>query len=405
MKRARMLRRTASRRRSLSWALGLAAVGVACGTAPGSGQVTPVSGDARAAAALHTDERRSESRALTYLQEDYERIFPERVRLARYGEVRFAARDLGDAGGAGDRSDVIEMGEAPALVVVDQVRDRVRVIAQQDHYRLLLWIDADDLYTVLTEPVSLTPDSPGGSVAAGGAIRLHPGLPLEVDGERRNMAHIRHRDACVSLSGLVPRSAIGRQFVPIDTAEVTATALVSAGTAVLDHPGGRQVARFLADCDVVDTGPARDDHRPILYATRWLHLRGWVAGTAGKPGASVSSSPWGYGVGHLGLLLGPRSRFRLTEGTCLHARRGGPAVGIVTEDFDAPRSPAVNGWWPVPIETGWGDLTVWVAEEAPAAKPPEPKPDPEGDAESDAEGSGDDDDSGNSPDPPLRRCK
>jgi len=23
----------------------------------------------------------------------------------------------------------------------------------------------------------------------------------------------------------------------------------------------------------------------------------------------------------------------------------------------------VNGWWQVPLETGWGDLDVWVAED------------------------------------------
>jgi hypothetical protein len=308
----------------------------------------------------------SPSRALSYLQDDYERIFPERVRLARYGEVRYAARDRRDAAGEGDRSDRIDMDEAPAFVVVDQVRDRVRVIAPQDHYRLLLWIDVRDLYTVVTEQVLLAPDRTGAKAGQAGAIRLHPGLPVEIGAEQSGMAHVRHRDECVSFSGLVARAALGTQFVPTEVAALQASGVVGAGSPVQDRPGGREVARFLADCEVADSGPERDGHRPILYATEWFELRGWVAagGARAASGASGGGS-WGYGLGHLGL-WGARSRLRLSEGTCLHARRGGPAIGVVTEDTDAPLSPPVDGWWQLPLETGWGDLAVWVAEDSAA---------------------------------------
>ncbi|HKE20387.1 MAG TPA: hypothetical protein VKB80_36180 [Kofleriaceae bacterium] len=318
-------------------------------------------------AAARGDERALRPLALTYLQDDYERIFPERVRLAHYGKVRYAARELGDAAGDGERSDAIDMGEAPSLVVVDQVRSRVRVIAPQDHYRLLLWVDDEDLYTVVTALAALAPDGAGRAAAPASAdhaaIRLHPGMAVAVDGETGGMAHVRHRDDCVSFSGLMPRAALGTQFEPIETTERHPDGAVAAGTAVYDRPGGRQVARFLADCEVEWAGPESDGHRPIRYASEWFELRGWIATAGGKTGAASSSSgSWSYGLGHLGL-WGSRSRMRLPEGTCLFARRGGPAVGVITEDTDAPLSPPVHGWWPVPLETGWGDLTVWVAQD------------------------------------------
>ncbi len=357
-------------------------------------------------------------RIMSYLQDDYERIFPERVRLVHYGAVRYSALDVGDAGGDGERSDAIDMGDAMTMVVVDRVRDRLRVIAPQDHYRLLLWVDERDLYTVVTEVAPLSPDTQGPPVkpaAFGGAgIRLHPGLAVQVDGESRGMTHIRHRDDCISFSGLIPRTALGNQFVPIETGEHQVDGAVAAGTAVLDRPGGRQVARFLSECDVVATGPERDGFRPILYASEWFEVRGWVATASGKASSgNGNGSSWGYGYGHLGL-WGSRSRFHLPEGTCLFARRGGPAIGMVTDEADAPLAAPVNGWWQLPLETVWGDLTVWVAQDR--SRPPEekrvaearPRPplraydvDPDAAEADDAERAADDE----AKLPELRRCR
>jgi hypothetical protein len=366
MVRARRWNRAATR-----VVLGLGLVALAGGLGACRGEARASAGPGAAArgreAAARGDERALRPRALAYLQDDYERIFPERVRLAHYGVARYGARDGGDAAGDGERSDAIDMGEAPSLVVVDQVPGRVRVISPQDHYRLLLWLDMDDLYTVMTERAALAPDGAGRAGAPTGAdhaaIRLNPGMAVQVDGESRGMAHVRHRDDCVSFSGLVSRAALGTEFEPIETIERHTDSAVAAGTAVYDRPGGRLVARFLADCEVVTTGRENDGHRPILYASEWFELRGWIAAASGKAGAASSASgAWSYGIGHLGL-WGARSRMRLPERTCLFARRGGPAVGVITEDTDAPMSPPVHAWWAVPLETGWGDLTVWVAQD------------------------------------------
>ena len=382
MVRARKLERAATRSGWLLYldvgtvpalALGLVSA-IGCGTAARDAG-GPAGSTRPGRPAAEADASAPRPRIMSFLQDDYERIFPERVRLAHYGPVRYAALDAGDAGGDGERSDAIDMGDAMTMVVVDKVRDRLRLIAPQDHYRLLLWVDERDLYTVVTEVTPLSPDiqgAPGKPAASAAGIRLHPGLAVQVDGESRGMAHIRHRDDCVSFSGLVPRTALGNQFVPIETGERNVDGAVAAGTAVHDRPGGRQVARFVAECDVAATGPERDGFRPVLYASEWFELRGWVPAASGKAtSGNASGSSWGYGYGHLGL-WGSRSRFHLPEGTCLFARRGGPAIGMVTDEADAPLSAPVNGWWQLPLETVWGDLTVWVAQDR--SRPPEEKP-------------------------------
>lgn len=352
-----------------AWLAMSAAVGAGCG---GPDAPRPRAGLIRAPRAAAPEEAAaSRARTASTLQDDYERLYPERVRLARYGEARFGAGDRDDAAGDQAGSDRLDMIDAPAFVVVDRVGSRVRVIAPQDHVRLLLWLDADDLYRVITEEVALAASPDGARPGPGaGGVRLHPGSPVDVDGERGAMLHVRVHDRCVAASGWVPRSAVGSLYVPLEVESRPSTGTAPAGTAVHDRPGGRLVASFTANCEVTETGPERGGLRPLRYATDSLEVRGWMS-TAPSSAASAPSggqSVWGYGLGGLGL-WGARARLRLAEGTCLYARRGGPAIGLVTEDTDAPESPPSGGWWQVPLETSWGDLDVWVAAapEPPAA--------------------------------------
>jgi hypothetical protein len=386
------------------WLVGAAVAGCGRGAAPGP---RPLAGQAPRASAPETASL-GRARTASTLQDDYERLYPERVRLARYGEARFAAADRDDAAGDRSRSDRLDMVDAPSFVVVDRVGSRVRVIAPQDHVRLLLWLDADDLYRVISEEVALSPSSDAARPAPGaGGVRLHPGSPVEVGGERGAMLRVLVRDRCVTASGWVPRSAVGSLYVPLEVEGRPATGMAPAGTAIHDRPGGHVLATFTADCEVTETGPESGGQKPIRYATESIEVRGWMSttqGTATGP-ASGGQSVWGYGLSGLGL-WGARSRLRLAEGTCLYARRGGPAIGLVTEDMDAPESPPVDGWWQVPLETSWGDLDVWVAAE--------PQPDSAADARPVAppaptDDEGDDDElgalGGEPTRPALRRCR
>jgi hypothetical protein len=262
------------------------------------------------------------------------------------------------------------MVDAPSFVVIDRVGARVRVIAPQDHVRLLLWLEGDDLYRVIAEDVALAASTEAVRPGPGaGGVRLHPGSPVDVDGERGAMLHVLVHDRCVAASGWVPRTAVGSLYVPLEVESQPSTGTAPAGTAVHDRPGGHLLATFTADCEVVETGPERGAQKPIRYATESIEVRGWMStvptSASGTP--SGGQSGWSYGLSGLGL-WGARSRLRLGEGTCLYARRGGAAIGLVTEDMDAPDSAPVDGWWQVPLETSWGDLDVWVAAEPESAE-------------------------------------
>ena len=99
--------RTWVRAVAAAW-LALGAVVGGCGGGAASG---PVAAPARGRR-LSAPEEAAVSRARTAstLQDDYERIYPERVRLARYGEARFAAGDRDDAAGDRTRSDRVRHG-------------------------------------------------------------------------------------------------------------------------------------------------------------------------------------------------------------------------------------------------------------------------------------------------------
>ena len=302
------------------------------------------------------------------------------------------------------------MVDAPAFVVVDQVGARVRLIAPQDHVRLLVWVDGDDLYRVITEGVGLVTSSEAARQAPGaGGVRLHPGSPVDVDGERGAMTHVLLHDRCVVASGWVPRASVGSLYVPLEVDRQPATDTAPIGTAIYDRPGGHLVATFTAECEVTETGPERGGLKPIRYATDSIEVRGWMltSPTAAGGAPSGGQSAWAYGLSGLGL-WGARSRLRLGEGTCLYARRGGPAIGIVTEDMDASESPPVDGWWQVPLETSWGDLDVWVASASERAGAATGDPGPTAPtADSDDE---DDDElgplgGGEPARPALRRCR
>ncbi|HEU5059594.1 MAG TPA: hypothetical protein VFU21_23845, partial [Kofleriaceae bacterium] len=91
---------------------------------------------------------------LAYLGDEFERVFPGRVRLARFGAVRLAAGDARPAIAApGAIGEAIDLAQSPSLVVVDSQGERLRVVVQEGDYRLLLWIEERDLNWVIGDTV------------------------------------------------------------------------------------------------------------------------------------------------------------------------------------------------------------------------------------------------------------
>ena len=296
---------------------------------------------------------------LSYLQDDYLRLYPTRVRLARYGAVRFgraSSKALG-RGHAGSRPD---QADQPVLVVVDESRRRVQVVAEDHRLRLLLWVDRDDLGRVVTGSVVLAGD-PSGGAGAHPAVRLDPGLPVEVVARQHGMAKIQHGDGCVRFAGWVPESLLGSEYEPALEPDVEGDWTVATGTPVYDRPGGWAVASFTGDCQVATDGADVEGMRPIHYTGRSFELRGFVAATASPPGSRLMAQLSGFGL--YGLMGG----FSLPEGTCLYARPGGEVVGRVLEDTWIDGARERDGGFLVLLPSSWGPLPAWVATENPPA--------------------------------------
>src|SRR5688572_3414876 len=142
---------------------------------------------------------------LSYLGDEFERVFPGRVRLARYGAVRLAAGDAAPAIAVhGEGGEAIDLAQSPSLVVVDSRGERLRVVVQEGDYRLLLWIDERDLNWVIVDAVDVAfePGEPAAAPPAPG-VRLRPGLPVVRGDQRGSLVFVSHEDSCLSVAGWV----------------------------------------------------------------------------------------------------------------------------------------------------------------------------------------------------------
>ena len=304
---------------------------------------------------------------LSYLGDEFERVFPGRVRLARFGAVRLAAGDREPAIAAHGEGDGIELGQSPSLVVVDSQRGRLRVVAQENDYRLLLWIEESDLNWVIAETSDLAFE-PGEAAALPPApgVRLRPGLPVLRGEQRGGLVFVSHEDQCMSVAGWVPGDRLSRRYTPVDETEVERDLSAGPGTALLERPGGREFARFTSECHVAYGGREEAGQKLVVYEGHGFEARGWISGSSVGGGGSAL---FGYGRGFGS--FGGGERVLIPAGSCLFASRGGAVVGVTTDDAEESGvQPAEAGWRTVTVATGWGDLALWVEEKGGAGAEP-----------------------------------
>lgn len=343
--------------------VGLVACG--CGASRPPGTAAPAQVAAPAEKVAVRAPRAAPVSPMSYLDDDFERLYPMRVRLARRGEVRYATGDPEPQVRASRHRHPLDATESPSLVVVDRVGERIRVVAAESGMRLLLWVESADLYSVATAQTALGLE-PGEGRAGDGVGRVHlgAGVPLRVQEEKGEVARVAIADGCVSAEGWMRRDRLGREFIPVDDAEhPERDRSVRGGTDVLDRPGGVAIARFHSDCDVLGGGGEVEGMTPILYAAAGVEVRGWVAN------AVAAKSGGGMGGMYGGLMGSFRSseRFHLTAGACFHASRGGEVIGVVTDDVEeSSAKDEGDGWWRVMVESEWGVLAVWVVEDGPS---------------------------------------
>ena len=334
------------------------ALGCGTGAAPG-GAARPAGGGASAAPA------RLAVSPLSYLGDEFERVFPARVRLARYGAVRLSATDPEPAVGGHGEGGAIDLAQSPSLVVVDSQGGRLRVVAAEGDYRLLLWIEESDLQWVIgeTTDVAFEPGEAAPAPPAPG-VRLRPGLPVLRGQQRGDLVFVSHEDSCMAVAGWVPAARVVRHYTPVDQPERERDLTAGPGTALHERPGGRELARFTAECPVASGGREEGGRKLVIYEGSGFEARGWISGSSAGGGGSAALFGYGRGFGGFGAA---GERALVPAGSCLHASRGGAVVGVAVEDSEESGiTSADDGWHSLSVATGWGDLTLWVEEDGAA---------------------------------------
>ena len=247
------------------------------------------------------------------------------------------------------------------LVVIEEGRQRLRVYPIADQVRLLVWVDRADLHPVIDEPVAVAMEASRPPVGASSGIWLQPGVPVAIEKQEGDRALVRHDDRrsfrpTLSFTGWVPRRAVGQVFERIpETAGEKPDAAIPDGCILLDQPGGREIARCLAELPVTLTGPERAGHFPVLHRGEHMLVRGWTT----RVDRTVPSGDV-YG----GLIGQPRAP-TIPTGTCLHADLDGALVGVTETDVGAITVGRSRGWWQWIVDSPWGKLPLWTVEDGP----------------------------------------
>jgi hypothetical protein len=341
----------------------LLALGCGTGAAPAEPPLPPVRATAAPAGKTAVS-------PLSYLGDEFERVFPERVRLARYGAVRLAAGDPQPAIAGPSEGEAIMLGQSPSLVVVDSVSGRLRVVVEEGEYRLLVWIEATDVNWVIGETTDLAfePGEPAAAPPAAG-VRVRPGLPVARRDQRGSLVFVSHEDTCLSVAGWVPVDRVVRAYTPVDEPELERELSVGPGTALYERPNGRELARFTSECRVAASGREEAGHTLVVYEGNGFEARGWIA--AASPTTGAMGALFGFGSGGFGGFGAGGERVLIPAGSCLYAARGGPVVGVATDDTEqGSAESAEGGWHAIAVATGWGELPLWVAEDGRAAAQP-----------------------------------
>lgn len=305
---------------------------------------------------------------VSYLDDEYEQIYPVRIKLRTLGDVGFRLPLSPRRSQAA--STVYQPSDAPELVVIDEQDDALRVVSEESSTRLLLWLRASDTYQVVHSQVRLRAE-PTGALDGDSGVWLMPGVAIGEIGDRAGGSiEIRYEDNCVEVGGWLAEDVLARAYQPAAEPEPPDDDnwLSPVDGAIYDRPGGKTIATI--DCPVRRTGNDEGGLTPIVFRDGGVMVRGFAATQAAQ------GHLFGAGYGGFGG-LGVKRRLRVPEGTCIRLEPGGPIVGRFTSDEtlhdrgnEAETIARDGAGWRVPIETRWGVLPGYLREVGPVPAPP-----------------------------------
>jgi hypothetical protein len=275
-----------------------------------------------------------------------------RVRVAWLGAVRFAE----DGAVIVPDQDVPRSWRWTEYVVADEGASRIRVVAEHDGVRLLLWIEREDAGVTNVEATGVAMEPEGQTPRPGEpGLFLDPGALLDFEREEGGPWRV-SLEAQLTFAGWVPEGVVGHVYVPLpvqpmdgDEGEATTSLLGE----VRDAPA--EDGRVLASVEnlaVRRLGPAVGGWQEIGLEDGRVRLRGFV-----RTSDLVAEA---IGSGRGGMRGGARPETTLPADSCLFAGPGGALIGKTVRDLAVSATArAEGGWERFPVGSEWGAVDAW----------------------------------------------
>lgn len=180
-----------------------------------------------------------------------------RIALVRRGPVRLRP----DGPDLGVR-DLAPLPGPKRLRVVEEA-ERPRVVTDDGHVRLLVYVDRNDARPVLLRTAALrpTPSTRFGDPPRRGHVILKPGAWVDVGAREGTAARVTYQAFDSTMSGWIDADALGTSVTLVDPPpdERLGALLTRRSTKLLSRPGGKAIATLDVDLSVVPLS-ARADH-------------------------------------------------------------------------------------------------------------------------------------------------
>ncbi|MBK9035650.1 MAG: hypothetical protein IPL61_31090 [Myxococcales bacterium] len=244
--------------------------------------------------------------------------------------------------------------DAPtAYPLLQETPGAVRILVEEDHARLLVWVARTDLAWTVARSIRILGRGDVG-------VWLRPGAPLTIAGAGRRVA-VHVVDEHVTVDGTVDRAALAHRFVPPPAGRPTAH---STSAPLARAPDGPPLVTptFAVGVTVIDRGPR--DWVLVEHVGAHVRVRGWIRAAELGDGMFASGSGSGSGYG-----ISDTARVQLDAGACMFDERGA-VIGVQLDADERYAHDLGDGRWSVYVGTPWGLRTVVVQDRTRGRGPP-----------------------------------
>lgn len=259
---------------------------------------------------------------------------------------------------------------APLVTVVEERSDAAwRIIYENWGLRLLLWVHAEDVLTVVREPVLVklepAPRALSGDLVTG--VEVQPGCLLDQLDSTALWTEVYGGDWRFDFAGWIPSDALGKTCVAPDRSLMKANARIRtrADVALYESTRGGLLGTFRNNHrqhSIRVVGRPTRGMAPVRYQGEDFEVTGFMERVHILPDPDA---PTGYA--HIAPFPRHEALMLLPEGTCLYDDKGGEPVGVVLRDVHNVVESVKDGWWHIPhLWIGWRTFDVWVQDDGPA---------------------------------------